>query len=157
MLVSSGLGSFVSSRMLGRDEGRLIKALGLVALMTALLAIVVSSLLSALVWLPLGLKMVLTVVLIAPLGFVMGMPFPTGLTAAGGVARAERPLGVVAECGFERAGLGGRAGLRDLSGVGADADCRRPVLSGGAGDHRACAHERGAAARAGARARVLAQ
>ncbi|MEO8372637.1 MAG: hypothetical protein ABI806_25855 [Candidatus Solibacter sp.] len=79
MLVSSGLGSFVSARMLGSDQGRLIKALGLVALMTALLAIVVSSLLSSLVWLPWGLKVLLTVALIAPLGFVMGMPFPTGL------------------------------------------------------------------------------
>ena len=79
MLVSSGIGSFVSRRLLGRDEGRLIKALGLIALLTALLAIVVSSLLSSLVWLPWALKVVLTVALIAPLGFVMGMPFPTGL------------------------------------------------------------------------------
>jgi hypothetical protein len=79
MLVSSGIGSFASSRLLGRDEGRLVKALGLIALLTALLAIVVSSLLSSLVWLPWGLKVVLTVALIAPLGFVMGMPFPTGL------------------------------------------------------------------------------
>jgi hypothetical protein len=80
MLVSSGIGSFFGARLLGRDEGRLIKALGLIALLTALLAIVVSSLLSSLVWLPWGLKVVLTVALIAPLGFVMGMPFPTGLT-----------------------------------------------------------------------------
>jgi len=79
MLVSSGIGSFFGARLLGRDEGRLIKALGLIALLTALLAIVVSSLLSSLVWLPWGLKVVLTVALIAPLGFVMGMPFPTGL------------------------------------------------------------------------------
>src|ERR1019366_4773833 len=49
MLVSSGIGSFTSRRLLGRDEGRLIKALGLVALLTA------------------------------PLAIVMGMPFPTGL------------------------------------------------------------------------------
>jgi hypothetical protein len=40
---------------------------------------VVSSLLSSLVWLPWALKVALTVALIAPLGFVMGMPFPTGL------------------------------------------------------------------------------
>ena len=79
MLVSSGIGSFLSRRLLGRDEGRLIKALGLIALLTALLAIVVSSLLSSLVWLPWALKVALTVALIAPLGFVMGMPFPTGL------------------------------------------------------------------------------
>ena len=30
-------------------------------------------------WLPLALKMAMTVALIAPLGFVMGMPFPTAL------------------------------------------------------------------------------
>ena len=125
MLVSSGIGSFVSSRMLGRDEGRLIKVLGLIALMTALLAIVVSSLLSALVWLPLPLKMVLTVALIVPLGLRHGHAVPHGSYAIGRVARAERPLGVVAECGLERTGLGRRAGLRDLSGVSADADCRR--------------------------------
>ena len=79
MLVSSGLGSFWSRRLLGKHEGRLIKALGSVALLAAALALILSWLLSALVWLPLPLKAVLTVVLIAPLGFAMGMPFPTAL------------------------------------------------------------------------------
>jgi hypothetical protein len=79
MLVSSGLGSNMSSRLLGKNEGRLIKALGLIAIGAALLAIAVSSLLGALVWLPMAAKVVMTVALIAPLGFVMGMPFPTAL------------------------------------------------------------------------------
>jgi hypothetical protein len=79
MLVSSGLGSFWSRRLLGKNEGRLIKALGSVALLAAALALILSWLLSALVWLPLGLKAALTVALIAPLGFAMGMPFPTAL------------------------------------------------------------------------------
>ncbi len=79
MLVSSGLGSFWSRRVLGKNEGRLIKALGSVALLTAGLALTLSWLLSSLVWLPLALKAALTVVLIAPLGFAMGMPFPTAL------------------------------------------------------------------------------
>jgi hypothetical protein len=79
MLISSGMGSALSRRIVGRDEGRLIKALGCVALLAALLALLVSSLLTALVWLPLPLKALITVVLIAPLGFVMGMPFPTAL------------------------------------------------------------------------------
>ncbi len=79
LLISSGLGSFASRRLLGKFEGRLIKTLGCVALLTALLALVLSSLLTSLVGLPLPLKMTLTVLLIAPLGFVMGMPFPTGL------------------------------------------------------------------------------
>jgi hypothetical protein len=79
MLVSSGIGSALSRRLLAKDEGRLIKALGCVALLAALLALVVSNLLGALVGLPLPLKAALTVLLIAPLGFVMGMPFPTAL------------------------------------------------------------------------------
>jgi len=42
-------------------------------------ALVVSSTLTALVWLPLPLKIALTVATIAPLGFAMGMQFPTAL------------------------------------------------------------------------------
>ena len=64
---------------MGRSESRLVKALGCVALMASLLAVVVSSLLAPLVGLPLPLKAGLTVLLISPLGFVMGMPFPTAL------------------------------------------------------------------------------
>lgn len=79
MLVASGAGSFASHRLLGKDESRLVKALGCIALLTALLAVVVSGLLTSLVWLPIGLKAALTVVVIAPVAFVMGMPFPTAL------------------------------------------------------------------------------
>jgi len=79
MLTSSGLGSFASRTLLERNEGRWIKALGCVALLAAVLAAVLSGLLAVLVWLPLPLKMAITVALIAPLGFTMGMPFPTAL------------------------------------------------------------------------------
>jgi hypothetical protein len=79
MLVSSGLGSFFSRRLLGKSESRLVKALGAVALLAAALALLTSSLLTSLVGLPLALKIALTVLMIAPAGFVMGMPFPTGL------------------------------------------------------------------------------
>ncbi|HWB85137.1 MAG TPA: hypothetical protein VG675_13415 [Bryobacteraceae bacterium] len=79
MLVSSGLGSYFSRRVLGKYEGRLMKALGCVALAAVVLALIVSWMLAELVWLPLALKVVITVLLIAPLGFLMGMPFPTGL------------------------------------------------------------------------------
>jgi hypothetical protein len=79
MLVSSGLGSFFSRRVLGTSEARLVKALGGIALLAAALALAASSLLTPLVWLPVPLKMALSAVLIAPLGFVMGMPFPTAL------------------------------------------------------------------------------
>ena len=79
MLVSSGLGSNYSGRIIGKSEGRLIKALGAAAFGAALLALAVSTLLGALVGLPFGLKVALTVAMVAPLGFVMGMPFPIAL------------------------------------------------------------------------------
>ena len=79
MLVSSGVGSYWSRRMIGGDRVRWMKALGLIALLVAALALVVSFTLSAAVGLPLWLKVVITVLLIAPAGFVMGMAFPTGL------------------------------------------------------------------------------
>jgi len=79
LLISTGAGSFASQRLIGADEGRLIKTLGCVAMLTALLGAVLTSLLSSLVGLPLLLKMAITVLLIAPLGFGMGIPFPAGL------------------------------------------------------------------------------
>jgi hypothetical protein len=79
LLISSGVGSFHGGHFLGQDEGRLIKALGLIALLATLLALVLSALLPAVGWLPLALRLALAVVLIAPLGFVMGMPLPAGL------------------------------------------------------------------------------
>ena len=79
MLTSSGVGSFASRNLLGQNEGRWIKALGCVALLAAVMAVALPGLLAALVWLPLSLKMAITVGLIAPLGFAMGMPFPTAL------------------------------------------------------------------------------
>ena len=79
MLVSSGVGSALSRRAIAGEPARLIKALGAVALSAATLALTVSWLLSPLVWLPLAWKVAITVMLIAPLGFVMGMPFPAAL------------------------------------------------------------------------------
>jgi predicted membrane-bound spermidine synthase len=79
MLVSSGLGSYFSRRVLGDDDIRLYRALVLIAGLVALLAAVVTPVLEAGVGLPLALKFAITVALISPAGFVMGMPFPTAL------------------------------------------------------------------------------
>ena len=79
LLISSGLGSYFSARLVGDSDSRLIKVLGLAALLATGLALAISGTLSALVWLPWGVKMAVTVALIAPLGFVMGMPFPAAL------------------------------------------------------------------------------
>jgi len=80
MLVSSGVGSFYSRRLLeAAEDQRLIRVLGLIAVLVALLGVAVTLVLGAAVGLPLPVKIALTVSLIVPAGFFMGMPFPTGL------------------------------------------------------------------------------
>jgi predicted membrane-bound spermidine synthase len=79
MLTSSGLGSYFSRRVLNRSEARWVVALGTIAVLVALLGIVVRSVLPIGVGLPLWLKIAITVLMISPAGFAMGMPFPTGL------------------------------------------------------------------------------
>lgn len=79
MLTSSGLGSYFSRRVLNQSEARWVKALGTIAILVALLGIVASSVLPIGVGLPLWLKIAITVLMISPAGFAMGMPFPTGL------------------------------------------------------------------------------
>jgi spermidine synthase len=79
LLISSGLGSYASKRIVGKLEGRLIRVLGGIAMGSVLLAVLLSGMLAVLVGLPLGLKIAISVLLITPLGFLMGMPFPTGL------------------------------------------------------------------------------
>jgi len=78
MLVSSGLGSYFSRHWLRRPDA-LPRALAVIAVLVAALAALTSSILAGLVGLPLALKMLLTIAMLAPPGFVMGMPFPTGL------------------------------------------------------------------------------
>jgi len=79
MLVASGLGSYFSSRILANKTHRWMQALALVALLAAALAVALSYILTPAVGLPLWIKIAITVLLIAPAGFLMGMPFPTGL------------------------------------------------------------------------------
>lgn len=79
MLISSGLGSYFSRRIATGSDARLGRVLALVALLVALLAVSVSPILGAGVGLPLPVKFAISVLLIAPPGFLMGVPFPTGL------------------------------------------------------------------------------
>ncbi len=79
MLISSGLGSFVSRKVVGDRKDRLVAALAIAAALVALVTATVQTVLVAGVGLPLAVKAGETVLLIAPLGFAMGLPFPTGL------------------------------------------------------------------------------
>lgn len=83
MLLGSGLGSLFSSRFALTALPRRITLIGaLVAVVVALTLPVYSALIG---WaLPFGLevRVAVTVIAILPLGFVMGMPFPSGLRVA---------------------------------------------------------------------------
>jgi len=80
MLISSGLGSYFSRRVLAGLDGRLMAALAAVAALVTVLAFVAPVAAEAAIGWPLWLRMLLTAALIAPPAFAMGMPFPTGLS-----------------------------------------------------------------------------
>jgi hypothetical protein len=78
MLLSSGAGS-VAAR--GRISGasRLLQVLAGIGALILVYALALPPLLSAAVGLPFAVKLLISSVVLTPLGFLMGMPFPTGL------------------------------------------------------------------------------
>lgn len=80
MLLASGFGSFASKRLVHRQAPRLAWVLALIAAAVFALASVVTPISESGVALPFPLKVLITVSVIAPAGFLMGMPFPTGLS-----------------------------------------------------------------------------
>ncbi len=80
MLVASSLGSFYSRKFIAGDANRWRNVLLGVPVLVTILSLASAPLTTALVGLPLALKMLITVLLIAPVAFLMGMPFPTGLS-----------------------------------------------------------------------------
>jgi hypothetical protein len=87
MLLSSGLGSLTSLRWLP-DARRVWAAALVIAVIALAYVFILPVLLRGAIGLPLGLKLVLSAVILVPLGFVMGMPFPTGLRAMAPDSRA---------------------------------------------------------------------
>ena len=79
MMIASGCGSFMSRRLVGLSDFRLGVVMAVVAASVALLALVAGPLTEAGVGWPAWLKVVLTVLLVAPPAFFMGVPLPTGL------------------------------------------------------------------------------
>ncbi len=82
MLLSSGLGSYWSRRVTdqAKSVGRLSAVLIAVAAAVSALAFLAAPVSEFGVGWPLVWKILTTVCLIAPAGFLMGIPFPTGLT-----------------------------------------------------------------------------
>ena len=79
LLVSSGIGSYATGKVIGTSAARWRAVLGGIALLIGLLAVDVTVLLPKAITLPIAWKVVVSVALIFPAGFLMGMPFPTGL------------------------------------------------------------------------------
>ena len=81
MLISSGLGSYFSRRFTGEANTlRWTSVLIAVAAAVSALAFLAAPVSEFGVGWPLPLKILVTAALIAPAGFLMGIPFPTGLT-----------------------------------------------------------------------------
>ncbi|MGH9584489.1 MAG: hypothetical protein ACRD4O_16315, partial [Bryobacteraceae bacterium] len=86
MLLASGLGSFASRRLIRGDTARLMRCLMLIAGAIIVLAAVSTPVSESGVGLPFSVKVLITVALIGPPAFAMGMPFPTALSLLEGFA-----------------------------------------------------------------------
>ncbi|HNY40415.1 MAG TPA: hypothetical protein PKJ41_08465 [Bryobacteraceae bacterium] len=80
MLVASGAGSYFSRSIVAGKDRRLMTVLAAAAVVIALSAEVATPLTTSAVGLALPVKVILTILLIAPAGFLMGIPFPSGLS-----------------------------------------------------------------------------
>ena len=78
MLISSGIGSLMSSRLKNSNKTVLV-VLSVVILFILLYAFILTPLLRASIGLPFFLKILFSILLISPVAFFMGMPFPIGL------------------------------------------------------------------------------
>ncbi|PYX30071.1 MAG: hypothetical protein DMG77_10770 [Acidobacteria bacterium] len=96
LMLSSGAGSLFSRLWLPRTE---LAWVPLVLVIVTLLADVffLPGRLASLVGLGLGYRFLVSAVILVPLGFVMGMPFPTGLRALASAPVPEFPAGQASE------------------------------------------------------------
>lgn len=83
LLLSSGAGSLVSRQWLGRSQSARLPLI-LIAATLLLYVFILPPTLNLLVGLPFVAKLLVSAALLVPLGFAMGMPFPTGLRALAG-------------------------------------------------------------------------
>jgi hypothetical protein len=88
LLLSSGAGSLASRRWLG-DTARCWCPLVVIAAAIVVYVFALPPILSSLVGLPFTVKLFLSGLLLVPLGFAMGMPFPTGLRALDSLGRLD--------------------------------------------------------------------
>jgi len=88
MLLASGVGSASSGSLLVETK-QVRPVLALIALGVGTYILALPRVLGTLVGLPLPAKLLVSSLLLAPLGFAMGMPFPTGLRQIAGAERGR--------------------------------------------------------------------
>jgi hypothetical protein len=81
LLISSGFGSVVSEIIRISRQSRVLAAVSGIMLMAFLLFFILPHIMQADLGLPLELRILIAAAFIVPLGFCMGIPFPTGLAA----------------------------------------------------------------------------
>jgi hypothetical protein len=91
LLLSSGLGSMVSRWWLPQTRRIWLILLVIAAALLAYVALL-PGLLNRLVGLPFPAKLLVSAAILIPLGFAMGMPFPTGLRAVAGGSANKIPI-----------------------------------------------------------------
>jgi spermidine synthase len=90
LLLSSGVGSLVSRRWLGETRSAWLPLVLIVAALL-LYVFILPGVLDSLVGLYFPVKLLVSGLLLIPLGFAMGMPFPTGLRALASLPAPEFP------------------------------------------------------------------
>jgi hypothetical protein len=96
LLLSSGAGSLASRNWLAQTR-RAWLPLAFITAALLLYVFILPGLLNALVGLPFAAKLLVSAVLLVPLGFAMGMPFPTGLRALASIPVPEFPAAAKSE------------------------------------------------------------
>src|SRR5580704_3537743 len=91
LLLSSGAGSLASRKWVAQTQ-RAWRPLVFIAGALMLYVFILPGLLNALVGLPFAAKLLVSAALLVPLGFAMGMPFPTGLRALASIPVPEFPV-----------------------------------------------------------------
>lgn len=90
MLVSSGLGSILSFKIF--KDKKFVYIFGMIVVLSLFIGIVAPYIFYALYGSSLFIRLLISVILIFPLGFMLGMPFPLGIASIPDKARGKIPL-----------------------------------------------------------------
>ena len=80
MLVSSGIGSYFSGKLFANNKKRLYLIFGIIVLLVLIIGILNPFFYETFVRMDLVWRIITSVLIIIPLGFFMGMPFPIGIS-----------------------------------------------------------------------------